>query len=56
VTKFDDIFSGYQLCQVSVLNWRFKDHLSHHRHHHQGSDPWWWWPRWSSKYHFNTDT
>jgi len=30
---FDVIFSGYQLCEVSILNQRFKDHLGHH---HQG--------------------
>jgi hypothetical protein len=35
-TKFNEI-SGYHLHQVSVLNWHFKDHLSHHHHHHQGS-------------------
>jgi hypothetical protein len=31
----DDILSGYQPRQVSVLNRRFEDHLGHH---HQGSD------------------
>jgi hypothetical protein len=31
----DEIFLGYQPCQVSVLNQHFKDHLSHH---HKGSD------------------
>jgi hypothetical protein len=33
VTEFDEIFLGYQLHQVSVLNQCFKDHLDH-----QGSD------------------
>jgi len=34
-TKFDEVFSGYQLFQVSVWNRCFKGHLSPH---HQGSD------------------
>jgi hypothetical protein len=33
VTKFNEIFLGYQPCQVSALNQRFKDHLNHHHHH-----------------------
>jgi hypothetical protein len=36
--NFYEIFSGYQLRQVFVLNRRFDDHLGHHHHHHhQGS-------------------
>jgi len=35
VTKFDEIFSGYQPHQVSVLNQCFKDHLGYRD---QGSD------------------
>jgi hypothetical protein len=35
VTKFDEIFSGYLPCQVSVLNQCFEDCLSYH---HLGSD------------------
>jgi hypothetical protein len=27
---YDEVFSGYQQRQVSVLNRHFKDHLSHH--------------------------
>jgi hypothetical protein len=37
VTKFDEIFSGYQQYQVSGLNRRFGDNLGYH---HQGSDVW----------------
>jgi hypothetical protein len=29
--EFDVIFSGYQPCQVSVLNQRFEDHFGHHK-------------------------
>jgi len=35
VTKFDEVFSGYWLYQVSLWNPCFKDHFGHH---HQGSD------------------
>jgi len=34
VSKFNEIFLGYHLHQVSVLNLCFKYHLS--RHFHQG--------------------
>jgi len=53
---FNEVFLGYQLHQVSVWNWCFKDHLSPH---HQGSgtykipdDG----DRWSLKHQFHTDT
>jgi hypothetical protein len=36
-TNVDEIFSGYQLRQVSVWNRRFEDHFGDH-HHHQGYD------------------
>jgi len=42
----DEVFLGYQPCQVSILNWCFEIR----------SDPWWWWPRWSLKHQFSTDT
>jgi hypothetical protein len=29
VTKYNEIFSGYQLHEVSALNLCFEDHLSH---------------------------
>jgi hypothetical protein len=36
VTKFSEIFSVYQLHQVSVLKQHFEDHLS--RHHQESDD------------------
>jgi len=35
VTEFNEVFLGYQPCQVSVWNWHFEDHLCPQ---HQGSD------------------
>jgi hypothetical protein len=34
-TKFDEVFSGYQPGQESVLNRRFEDHLGHHQQQQQ---------------------
>jgi len=34
VTKFNEVFLGYQPHQMSVLNWCFKNHLTPPPHHH----------------------